>query len=373
MSQFPTGVVIVTGLTYDGEPTGMVIGSFTSVSLDPPLVGFFPTKISSTFASMETSAGICINVLSLEQEELCRRFASRVSDKFEGVEWHRDVRGLPRIERALLWLDCDVHEITPAGDHYLVLALVKDAALGEAALPLLFFQGDYGKFSSRRVVPAGHPDVLRLVKEFENVPPLLDDLAHVTGGQPSVVAAIDSELVVVAESRSHNIVTVGSRFPFLAPMGAVLLPAGDDLLRSRWLMPYQVGNSDEQNEAHAKIEAAHARGYSLALRDDASEKLLMEAWERYSSENRTPMQERAFRNVLAEHSELYDPTTLDPNRRYDLRSLLVPLEPAPSGTVLGLRLGALPGAAPLSQIEIWVEAMRRCASTLSSQQVELTG
>ena len=99
LGHFPTGVVVVT-TTVDGEPLGMVVGSFTSVSLDPPLVAYLPARTSSSYAKLGASDTFCVNVLAASQEALCRQFASRTGDKYAGVAWHPSELGSPILDEA---------------------------------------------------------------------------------------------------------------------------------------------------------------------------------------------------------------------------------------------------------------------------------
>src|SRR5688500_6975087 len=95
LGHYPTGVAVVTGIDAEGAAAGMVVGSFTSVSLDPPLVAFLPTRESGSFARLRTGTTFGVNVLASDQEPTCRRFASRIPDKFEGVSWTPAPGGAP--------------------------------------------------------------------------------------------------------------------------------------------------------------------------------------------------------------------------------------------------------------------------------------
>ena len=95
LGHYPTGVCVVTAIGPDGRPVGMTVGSFTSVSLDPPLVAFLPTKTSRVFATIAKSGRFAVNVLAGDQVALCRRFASRESDKFRSVSWHASALARP--------------------------------------------------------------------------------------------------------------------------------------------------------------------------------------------------------------------------------------------------------------------------------------
>ena len=155
MGHFPTGVTVVTGIAGNGSPVGFTIGSFTSVSLNPPLVGFLPQIGSSTSDAIVESGSFCVNVLSDAQGDLCWKFAKSGTDdsRFDGVDWRPAPSGSPVIERAVAWIDCSIEAVHDMGDHHFVLgrvgALDADADHdGEPPVPLLFYKGTLGTFSS---------------------------------------------------------------------------------------------------------------------------------------------------------------------------------------------------------------------------------
>jgi flavin reductase (DIM6/NTAB) family NADH-FMN oxidoreductase RutF len=155
MGHFPTGVTIVSGLTSEGRPYGFTIGSFTSVSLDPPLVGFLPQIGSATWEAMSPTGSFCVNVLSDAQRDLCWKFAKTGTDatRFDGVAWHAAPSGSPILDRAVAWIDCSVEHVYDMGDHHFVLgrvgALDADADHdGRPPEPLVFFKGELGGFSA---------------------------------------------------------------------------------------------------------------------------------------------------------------------------------------------------------------------------------
>lgn len=152
LGHFPTGVTVVTGLNGD-EPVGFTIGSFTSVSLDPPMVGFLPMSDSETWAAMAAGGKFCVNVLSRAQTDLCWKFAKtdNESERFNDVDWHQSPGGSPILDRAVAWIDCTVEDVYEMGDHKFVLgnvgALDADAdGDGDGPYPLLFFRGTLGGF-----------------------------------------------------------------------------------------------------------------------------------------------------------------------------------------------------------------------------------
>jgi 3-hydroxy-9,10-secoandrosta-1,3,5(10)-triene-9,17-dione monooxygenase reductase component len=146
LGHFTTGITVVTAAP-DGVPVGLAVGSFASVSLDPPLVAFFPDKSSSSWPKIEAAGVFCVNILAEAQEEVCRRFASKAEDKFTGLGWSPTASGSPLLDGVLAWIDCDIDSVVEAGDHYCVMGRVRDLAVAHDGAPLLFFRGGYGRFA----------------------------------------------------------------------------------------------------------------------------------------------------------------------------------------------------------------------------------
>jgi flavin reductase (DIM6/NTAB) family NADH-FMN oxidoreductase RutF len=149
LGHFPTGVTVVTALA-GGAPVGFTIGSFTSVSLDPPFVGFLPQTSSETWPAIEGAGRFCVNVLGVDHGELCWRFARSgdSTDRFEGVAWHLSPGGSPVLDDAIAWIDCTIEQTYEMGDHVFVLGRVVDLdhTAAETVDPLLFFRGKLGGF-----------------------------------------------------------------------------------------------------------------------------------------------------------------------------------------------------------------------------------
>jgi flavin reductase (DIM6/NTAB) family NADH-FMN oxidoreductase RutF len=148
LGHFPTGVTIITANPPSG-PVGLTIGSFTSVSLDPPLVGFLPGKASTTWPAIEEAGAFCVNFLCEEQGELCWSFARETTDKFADQAWTpAPVTGSPVLDGVLGWIDCTIHNVVDAGDHWFVLGrvLALDVS-GDDIGPLLFFRGKLGRYT----------------------------------------------------------------------------------------------------------------------------------------------------------------------------------------------------------------------------------
>jgi 3-hydroxy-9,10-secoandrosta-1,3,5(10)-triene-9,17-dione monooxygenase reductase component len=143
LGHYPTGVAVITACTDDG-PLGMAMNSFTSLSLQPPLVLFCPAKRSMTWPALRAAGAIAINVLSGGQEAVSRRFAAREPDRFAGIPWSAGANGAPLLHDALGWLECTVSAEYPAGDHLVVIAAIERMGVHEAiGDPLVYFRGGY--------------------------------------------------------------------------------------------------------------------------------------------------------------------------------------------------------------------------------------
>lgn len=147
LGHYPTGVCVVTAVDQGDGPTGMVVGSFTSVSLDPPLVAFFPAKTSNSWPRIERAGKFCVNILASDQQLLCGQFAARGPDKFSGVSHRVSSNGSPILDGVVAWIDCTLEAVHEAGDHYIVLGRVVALEVESPGKPLLFFQGIYGEFA----------------------------------------------------------------------------------------------------------------------------------------------------------------------------------------------------------------------------------
>lgn len=149
MGHYPTGVTVVSALE-DDHPVGLAIGSFFSVSLEPPLVGFCVARTSTSWPRIEAAGQFAISVLAEDQQETSGRFASKVEDKFEGERWEpSEVTGSPEIVGALAHIDCTLHSVLDGGDHVIVLGRVRSLDVQRDDVgPLLFFRGGYGRHSA---------------------------------------------------------------------------------------------------------------------------------------------------------------------------------------------------------------------------------
>jgi 3-hydroxy-9,10-secoandrosta-1,3,5(10)-triene-9,17-dione monooxygenase reductase component len=143
LGRFATGVAFVTAAP-DGEPEGLIVNSFASVSLEPPLVSFCPARGSLTWGRMRRAGCFGVNVLALRHEPFARRAARPGAERFAGVDWAYGRLGVPLLTDALATLECEIVAEHPAGDHWIVVGRVDGARTGPLDAPLAFFAGAFG-------------------------------------------------------------------------------------------------------------------------------------------------------------------------------------------------------------------------------------
>jgi 3-hydroxy-9,10-secoandrosta-1,3,5(10)-triene-9,17-dione monooxygenase reductase component len=142
LGRFATGVAFVTAAP-DGEPAGLIVNSLTSVSLEPPLVSFCPSRSSLTRSRMRRARRVGVNVLGRQHEEFARRATPAGADRFAGLDWEPGRGGVPLLTDALVSLECEVVAEHPTGDHWIVVGQVHNLRVSPSADPLAFFAGAF--------------------------------------------------------------------------------------------------------------------------------------------------------------------------------------------------------------------------------------
>lgn len=144
---FASGITVITTMSGD-EPVGMTCQSFSSVSLDPPLITFVPARTSRAWPLIQRAGRFCVNVLAADQEKVSGQMATKGVDKFAGIEWTPSAAtGSPVIAGTLAHLDCTIHAVYEGGDHFIVVGKVEHleqhAPEAPTTEPLLYFKGRY--------------------------------------------------------------------------------------------------------------------------------------------------------------------------------------------------------------------------------------
>jgi 3-hydroxy-9,10-secoandrosta-1,3,5(10)-triene-9,17-dione monooxygenase reductase component len=143
LGHFASGVTVVTALTADG-PAGFTCQSFSSLSLDPPLVAFAPARTSQTWPALRAIGRFCVNVLAEGQDAVSQNFARSGGDKFAGVPWSPSAHGSPVLDDVVAWIDGELWAEYDGGDHSIVVARVLDLGADPERRPLLYHRGSYG-------------------------------------------------------------------------------------------------------------------------------------------------------------------------------------------------------------------------------------
>jgi len=144
MSRFATGVTVVAAVDREGSPFGLTVSSFTSVSLEPPLILVCIDHGAASHDPLMAASHFTVNILGAAQSAVADRFATEPSQgRFDDVSWSQSALGTPLVDGSRAWLECSRHEIYDGGDHSILLGRV-EAAGSQGGPALLFHQGRYG-------------------------------------------------------------------------------------------------------------------------------------------------------------------------------------------------------------------------------------
>lgn len=330
LGHFPTGVTVITALDEGGMPVGMSVGSFSSVSLDPPLVAFYPDRGSSTFPHIRAAASFCVNVLADDQEWICRQMARKGAAKFQSVEWTPAPSGAPILTGCVAWIDCVIQDIADAGDHFLVIGRVDGLQVASPAMPLLFFQGGYGRFSTASLAMPAHGAIADRLRGVDRARPEMERLSAATGaGCLAVIEGGQNDLIVAAstrESRRRVAPTrVGQRLPFTPPLGGLFVAWAHEDEQEAWLA--QATDAHHRDALRRGLERIRDRGFSLSLDGSAHPEFEL-ALTRLEAE---PALGPTVRRLLPHVTLHYEPESLD--EVHTVRQIAAPVF-APSGEVV---------------------------------------
>ena len=374
MGHYPTGVTVVTGTSPEGEPVGMVVGTFTAVSLDPPLVAFMPTTTSGTYGLMRDSAAYCINVLAHDQLDLCRLMAVPRPGKFDDVEWTRSPHGAPALHDAVAHIHCRPHDVITAGDHYIVLCEVEAMEVNRPVTPLLFFQGGYGGFSSRGMSAKGDAELIESVRLAEVARPAAERVARDLGCEAAVlVAANDHELTAAATAYGGNVEPLeplGVRVPLMPPLGEAYVAWADESVVEAWLGRASSQEPGVVDKYRRRLDAVRSRGFAVSRQREEDRPRytdLKDAMREYAAGALTPARERAVKSVIAASSPFFETIDIEDGETYDLGAIVVPVLGPDDRVALCLRASQLPSGASAATVRGWVSTLRTAADEVSAQ------
>ncbi|MEU5840851.1 flavin reductase family protein [Rhodococcus sp. NPDC047139] len=343
LGSYPTGVAIVTGRAADGTPLGMVVGTFNSVSMDPPLVSFMPMKSSYTFAALRESRTFCVNIMAADQEHICGAFMRR-ENKFDGVDWRESPTGAPILEGTTAWIECEWSEVIDAGDHYFVLGAVRDLATERNCLPLLFFQRGYGRFTPGSLMASDYRSLAAAIRTAERGRQEMELLATELGVEVSLLAPLGDEFAFVAtasaDGASHSTMP-GTRLPFIPPLGSLMVGHRGAPSCEEWLDRVPRRSPGIREAAEIQLQRVRERGWSVTLSGELDTHTLDELVDAFSTPDRTPENEQRLIDALQRMSVHHEPAEIDPAATYTPLQLSVPVHDPEGDVVMVLRLSRL--------------------------------
>ena len=267
LGQYPTGVTLITARHPDGTALGMVVGTFSSVSLDPPLVAFMPDVRSSSWPKIREAGSFCANILTSAQQDVCRAFARKEEHRFTASTWSDTETGSPRLEGAAAWVDCTIENVHRAGDHDIVIGRVTSLGVGDAdGLPLLFLRGGYGSFSIPSIESLNN-FLPRQVRAVDAARPDIEALTTDLNLECLVSVAVEDSVVVVSAAgvaaSPHGAPSrVGISFQLAAPLAPLHVAWAGPEAERRWLgQTRSILGSVAEDAALAELARVRRCGY----------------------------------------------------------------------------------------------------------------
>lgn len=370
LGHYPTGVAVVTAL-HESGPVGMTVGTFTSVSLDPPLVAFLADSRSSTLAMIREADSFCINVLSSTQAAISRRFATSASDKFAGIAWEQTPSGAPKLVDIQAWVDCQVHQVTELGDHLMVTGMIRDLGKSDGELPMLFHRGSYGTFS--HVAQARHFDVppAAYIVALNHARQEMETIARTRRLECLAQTVIDDELVIIGREGSPRgslpSARLGQTFPLVPPIGASWVAWGGPEDEAVWLDrlgPELI--AEKADRYHALLNGIRNRGFAVTF----SHRGLLTLLNTLESVARLPRSEVGgldLREVAMNVDSTFEPVVeLSRKESYYVRTVAAPVFNAKGDMVLQLSLRGFTSNCDRDLIYELGEALRAAADRVSA-------
>lgn len=329
LGNVPTAVVAITAMDEDRKPTGMTVGSFTSVSLDPPLVAFLPDKSSSTFPKIQKAGRFCANILTANQEEVCRNLAIKGGDKFARLRWDESPFGTPHINGAIGWIDCTIIDIHEAGDHLIVVGAVDTLRADHRDSPLIFLRGGYGRFASTSLSAPAEADLYHPLRIVDRALSAMQSVADDLEVECLASTAIGDQLVLIGSSQSRGMgespfyLRLGQRMPFRPPLAMSLIAWDDKDAVTRWIG--RASDALDHAQLQAMVDRVHDRGWSLVLR--SPEQVRFERAVANMALRDAPDDQIREVNEAAQALGLdnYEPSEIDPASSYSVRLITAPI------------------------------------------------
>ena len=376
MAHYPTGVALVSGMC-DGAPVGMVVGTFSSVSLDPPLVSFMPQKTSRSWARLAEAPELCISVLAHDQLDVCRVVTGSDPDRFDKVAWSLSPGRAPALRDAVAHVHCSRVAQFEAGDHWIVLCSIAGLEVTRPVTPLLFFQGGYGGFTPRLMSARGDADLFAALRLADVARAHVEELAARLECQTAALVAVDEDTLTVGVS-AHGGTTrmterLGQRIPLIPPIGMAYVAGAAEHVVDRWLA--KVPDPAEVPSYRRRLDDVLSLGAEITLAGpDADEvERLRDAMADLAAGRLTPARERAMTADLGHAPFFPQELRLDDDEILDVGFITAPVR-NPEGDVSMLaQIGQVPAGATGAEVRGWVRELQATAARIEQELVDGTG
>jgi DNA-binding IclR family transcriptional regulator len=276
--------------------------------------------------------------------------------------------GSPVLAGAVSWIECTFEEIREAGDHFIVTGLVHEMAVERATLPLLFFQGGYGRFSPGSFIATPDPDLIQAAQLTETIRSQIEDLSTELAVNCGVLVKIRGDAVQVLAANRGSIAEpfpLGHRQPIIPPLGAVFLMDSTPAEVDEWLRRAPDDSRSRRDLYRALLDKVRECGYSLLAAEPELIRRQQAALSAFELSDRLPRHERAVRQATSELADLFCPDLL-PGEHYDLASIVVPIPVKADLPPMAIRITGLPASRPAEQIESWVHRLKRVAAAAAA-------
>ncbi len=291
-------------------------------------------------------------------------FATKGIDKFKALRWRTALSGMPIVDGVVAWIDCDLWRVDDVGDHLIVIGLVRELDVESSSLPLLFFQGGYGRFTPSSMA-SGDPRLGRELRFVDYARPEMERVASNLDGRCVAVAYVEDNIVVMAgtgQPRGSAPEFIGGHTPAVPALATLFMAYADQPTVERWLSHAE--SAEDRETLRRRLAEVRARGYSVGLKGPEHaqvERMLREG--RFASASALSDEDK--RKVRAVP---YDPLGFTVGRFAELRSVSVPVF-GPDGHVM-LSLNFFPGArkwnsadAVSTSVEKLLQAANRVTTT----------
>ena len=376
MGHYPTGVVFVSGMC-SGEPAGMVVGTFSSVSLDPPLVSFMPMKTSRSYVRLLESPVLCVNVLAHDQVDVCRTLAGSAADKFDKVPWSLSSFGAPVIEGAVAHVHCTRRTQVDAGDHWITLCDVVDMEVARSVTPMLFFQGGYGAFFPKSMSARGDDELFAALRLADVATPEVEALATRLDCEAAALVVVDDdELTTAVAAYGGDAKTggqLGQRIPLVPPIGMAYIAKAAPPVAERWLAT--LADTDQLASYRRRLDSIVAHGVEITMAgsDARAFERLHDVLTDYATGRFTPAGRRAVISDLARAPVFTEEVRLDDHEVFDVGSIVAPVHNPEGDVALLVRIGQLPSSSTGATVKTWIALLKETVATIERSLVDGAG